>query len=205
MLQGILGKKIGMSRWFSPEGDALAVTLISCDSCYVVEKKDGRLQIGFEEVKEKALSKPELGYLKKRNLPPLKNLKEVMWNGKTEEMPEVGEKINADIFQAGEKVDIQAKTKGKGFTGVVKRWGFSGGAATRGSRSHRAPGSIGASAYPSRVWPGKKMAGRKGGDRVTIMNMEVVNVDPVENIIAVKGAVPGPNKGIVFVRRTVKK
>jgi large subunit ribosomal protein L3 len=202
MLEGILGKKIGMSRFFDSDGNSVPVTLVSCGSCYVVENLDSKVKIGFWETKEKSLKGPRTGYLKKKNLPPLKYLKEVKWFGKQEEQPKEGEMITSDIFEVGEKIDVQGTSKGKGFTGVVKRWGFKGGPAGHGSRSHRIPGSIGASSYPSRVWPGKKMPGRKGTQKVTVLNLEVVGVDSKENIIAIRGAVPGPGKGLVFIKRS---
>ncbi len=206
MIEGLLGKKIGMSRWFAPDGEAMGVTLIKCGPCYVVESGgDGSLQIAFDEVKEKNLSRAESGHLKKNGVPPMRHLRVVKWLGDTNEAPGSGDKLGPGVFSTGEYVDLQGVSKGKGFTGVVKRWGFSGGRKTHGSTTHREPGAIGAGSDPSRVWPGKKMAGRSGGKTVTVFNLEVVNIDPDENILAVRGAVPGANGSLVFIRRTLKK
>lgn len=205
MIQGLLGTKIGMSRWFDSEGNSAGVTLISCCPCYVIDKRDNKIEIGYEEIKKSRLSKPRLGYFKKRNLPPLKYRKSVKWYGKEGEQPEVGERIDMDIFKIGEKINVQSISKGKGFAGVIKRWGFKGGPGSHGSRLGRAPGSIGQASSPSRVFPGMKMAGRKGGQKVTTRNLEVVNIDKDENIIAVKGAVPGPKKSLVFLQRSTKE
>ncbi|MFC2062101.1 50S ribosomal protein L3 [Elusimicrobiota bacterium] len=204
MIQGLLGKKIGMSLWFDHEGNSMSVTLISCGPCFIVAKEKDRIQIGYEIVRESRLGKPETGYLKKKNLPPLKYLKQVSWLGKEEDQPEVGNTIDGSVFGVGEIIDIQGISKGKGFAGVVKRWGFKGGPASHGARCNRAPGSIGASSYPSRVWPGLKMAGRKGGVKVTNTNIEILEIDTNENIIAVKGSVPGVKKGLVFLKRNAK-
>lgn len=201
MIHGILGTKIGMSRWFDSEGHSIGVTLISCSPCYVINKKDNKIEIGYGQTKESRLNKPKLGYLKKRNLPLLKHRMEVKWCGKETEMPNVGEKITVDIFAVGEKINIQGVSKGKGFTGVVKRWGFKGGPGAHGARFGRGSGSIGQASSPSRVFPGMKMAGRKGGQKVTTQNLEVIIIDKDENIVGVRGAVPGANKGLVFLQR----
>lgn len=203
MIQGILGKKVGMTRWFDQDGDSHPVTVVHCQPNYIVQVKKNKIQLGYQKCKAKNLKKPRTVYLEKKKLPPLKYLKEV----KSEDNGEykVGEDVKVDIFEIGEKVDVQGTSKGKGFSGVVKRWGFKGGPAGRGSRMHRAPGSIGASSDPSRVWPGQKMAGRKGGSKVTISNLEIVDIDPNENFIMIKGAIPGPSESIVFVKRSVKE
>jgi len=205
MIEGMLGKKLGMSRIFDPDGNAVAVTLIECGPCYVsAVSETGGVQLGFEEVKEKSLSKAEAGHLKKSKLPLLRNLKEVKWQGSDADAPSVGDVFKADSFNEGEHVDIQGVTKGKGFSGVMKRWGFGGGRKTHGGTTPRGPGSIGAGSDPSRVWPGMKMAGRYGGANITAFNLEVVKIDPAENTIAVKGSVPGPAKSILFIRRSLK-
>ncbi len=205
MLEGILGKKVGMTRWFDAHGNSVGVTLIKSGPCYITDKNALGLQIGYEEVKKNRINKPQAGYFKKKNIPPLRHLKEIKWYGKAESQPEIGKKVFVDIFKIGEIIDIQSNSKGKGFTGVMKRWGFSGGPSGHGSRSHRVPGSIGASSDPSRVWPGQKMPGRKGNVKVTTHNLEIVDIDISENIIVVKGSVPGPRKGLVFIRRNIKK
>lgn len=205
MIEGMLGKKLGMSRLFDENGNSVAVTLIECGPCYVCGVSEtGGVQLGFEEVKEKSLSKAEAGHLKKNEMPLLRNLKVVKWLDSDSDMPSVGDRFAADVFSEGDKVDVQGISKGKGFSGVVKRWGFGGGRKTHGGTTPRGPGSIGAGSDPSRVWPGMKMAGRAGGEKVTTFNLEVAKIDPAENTIAIKGSVPGPNKSLVFVRRTLK-
>lgn len=204
MIEGILGEKIGMSRLFTETGESVPVTLISCGPCWVVDSRGDRVQLGYRDVKEKSLGKPRAEYLKKRNVPPLRHLKEVKVSGKKEEFPQPGTRIGADIFSPGERVDVTGLSKGKGFSGVMKRWNFSGGPAGHGSRFHRASGAIGNASDPSRVFPGLKMAGRMGGKKVTQMNLEVVAVDRDENILALRGAVPGPRKSLVYVRRTTR-
>jgi large subunit ribosomal protein L3 len=205
MIEGILGEKIGMSRWFDKQGNSVPVTIISCGPCFVAENLEGRIKIGYKETKESRLNKPRMGYLQKKNLPPLKYLKEVRWTGKEDEQPKQGEKLNADIFEIGDKVDVQGTSKGKGFAGLIKRWGFRGGPGSHGSTSHRRAGSIGGSSYPSRVWPGLRMPGRKGADKVKALNLEIVEIDKTQNIVAVKGSVPGPAKSLVFIRRSARK
>ncbi len=201
MIEGILGKKIGMSRLFNEDGASVGVTLISCGPCYVVDVKDGKVQIGYGEVKENKLNKAELGYLKSKNIPPVKYLREIKWNPDKDGKLLPGAKIGIELFEKGEIVDIKGKSKGKGFSGVIKRWGHSGGPAGHGSRSHRIPGSIGQSSDPSRVWPGLKMAGRKGGEMVISQNLEIVDRDSSQNILAVKGSVPGAKKSVVFIKK----
>lgn len=209
---GIIGKKLGMSQIFKENGAVIPVTVIEAKENYVVQikKKDGKdgysaVQIGYEEVKEKKLTKAELERLKKNNLPPLKILRELrMKDDKEVEEFKVGQKINVEIFKEGEFVDITGKSIGKGFQGVVKRHGFHGGPATHGSMSHRRPGSIGGTT-PARVLKGKKMAGHMGDETVTIQNLEVVKVIPEKNLIMVKGAVPGHRNGYLLIRKALKK
>ncbi|MCD6221022.1 50S ribosomal protein L3 [bacterium] len=209
---GIIGKKLGMSQIFKENGAVIPVTVIEAKENYVVQikKKDGKdgysaVQIGYEEVKEKKLTKAELERLKKNNLPPLKILRELrMKDDKEVEEFKVGQKINVEIFKEGEFVDITGKSIGKGFQGVMKRHGFHGGPATHGSMSHRRPGSIGGTT-PARVLKGKKMAGHMGNETVTIQNLEVVKVIPEKNLIMVKGAVPGHKNGYLLIRKALKK
>ena len=209
---GIIGKKLGMSQIFKENGVVIPVTVIEAKENYVVQikKKDGKdgysaVQIGYEEVKEKKLTKAELERLKKNNLPPLKILRELrMKDDKEVEEFKVGQKINVEIFKEGEFVDITGKSIGKGFQGVMKRHGFHGGPATHGSMSHRRPGSIGGTT-PARVLKGKKMAGHMGDETVTIQNLEVVKVIPEKNLIMVKGAVPGHRNGYLLIRKALKK
>ncbi|RLD12850.1 MAG: 50S ribosomal protein L3 [Caldiserica bacterium] len=209
---GIIGKKLGMSQIFKENGAVIPVTVIEAKENYVVQikKKDGKdgysaVQIGYEEAKEKKLTKAELERLKKNNLPPLKILRELrMKDDKEVEEFKVGQKINVEIFKEGEFVDITGKSIGKGFQGVMKRHGFHGGPATHGSMSHRRPGSIGGTT-PARVLKGKKMAGHMGNETVTIQNLEVVKVIPEKNLIMVKGAVPGHRNGYLLIRKALKK
>ena len=209
MMKGILGKKVGMTQVFVEDGNAVPVTLIEAGPCYVVQKKteetDGynAVQLGFEETLERKLTKAELGHLKKADLPPLRYLGEFR-TGKVEEL-ELGQKIEASVFEVGDLVDVVGTSKGKGFAGVVKRHGFAGGFKTHGqSDRHRAPGSIGAGTTPGRVFKGMRMAGRMGGERVTVSNLEVVIVDADRNLLAIKGAIPGAKGGLVVVKEARK-
>ena len=208
---GILGKKLKMTQIFNENGEVIPVTLVEYKEGYVVdlktEEKDGyvALKVGFEEVGEKKLTKPEIGYLKKKNLPPLKILKEFRFNS-FEEIKDykIGDKITIDIFKEGDYVDVTGKSIGKGFQGVVKRHGFHGGPATHGSMSHRAPGSIGPTA-PQRVLKGRRMAGHMGNEKITIQNLQIVKIMKDENIIMIKGAIPGPSNGYILIKKAVKK
>jgi large subunit ribosomal protein L3 len=204
-MKGLIGKKIGMTSVFAEDGSNVVCTLIEAGPCYVTSVKtrenDGysAVQFGFEERKEKGLKKPVLGLMKKRKLPVLRYLKEVRDYDNAEEM-KIGDVLKVDIFNEGDTVKVTGMTKGKGFQGVVKRHGFGGGSRTHGQSDRlRAPGSIGASSYPSRVFKGQKMAGRDGNDKVTIRNLKVVKVIPESNLILIKGAVPGANSGLVQI------
>jgi large subunit ribosomal protein L3 len=207
MVEGIIGKKIGMSQIFDEEGNVIPVTIIKAGPCTVIQKKtrekDGyeSLQLGLAEEKKakKHPRKPEAGHFKKSGSPVLKILREVNYQAPLE--IKEGDQLLVDIFEVGEKVHLVGISKGKGFQGVVKRHGFSGGDAAHGSMFHRAPGSIGASSYPSRVIKGMRMGGRMGGDRVTVRNLKVVQVDKENNLLIVKGAVPGANGGLVLIRK----
>jgi large subunit ribosomal protein L3 len=204
-MKSLLGKKIGMTSVFTDDGNNVSCTLIEAGPCYITalktEEKDGysAVQLGFQERKEKGLTKPVLGKLKKNKLPVLRYIKEVRDFDNQEEL-KVGEVLKADLFSEGDTVKVTGITKGKGFQGVVRRHGFGGGSKTHGqSDRQRAPGSIGASSYPSRVFKGQKMAGRQGNDKVTIRNLTIVKVIPESNLILVKGAVPGANSGLVQI------
>ncbi len=186
----------------------LPVTVIKAGPCYVTQVRtvdqDGysAVQLGFEETKTQRLSGGELGHLKKNELPPLRILREF----RTDEELEEGQALTVDVFEEGERVDIVGKSKGRGFAGVVKRWGFSGGPKTHGqSDRHRAPGSIGAGSTPGRVFKGKKMPGRMGNDTVTSQNLLISRIDPENNIIAVRGSVPGPKNGLVIIKEARKQ
>ncbi len=204
-MKGIIGKKLGMITIFGEDGKSLPVTLIEAGPCKVVQVKtserDGydALQLGFELVKEKRVNKPLLGHFRGVGVAPYRVLKEFRNWG--EDM-KVGTEIKADIFSPGDTVDVVGISKGKGFTGVVKRYGFKGGPKTHGqSDRHRAPGSIGASSSPSRVFKGTRMAGRTGGRRVTVRNSVLVKIDPGRNLLAIKGPLPGPPQGYLIVRK----
>ncbi len=209
-MRGLLGKKVGMTQVIQENGDVVPVTVIEAGPCYVTQirtpEKDGyrAVQLGFGDVKDKHLTKGEKGHLQRASTPNLKYLRE--FRIREDEQYEVGQKVLVDIFEPGDRVDVIGKSKGRGFTGVVKRYGFAGGPHTHGqSDRERAPGSIGACAYPGRVWKGKRMPGRMGGKRVTVSNLDVVVVDPARNLLAVRGSVPGPNGGLVMIREARKQ
>lgn len=207
MVNGIIGKKLGMTQLFAPDGTVTPVTVIKAGPCVVVQKKtvntDGynAVQLGFvEDRPPRKVNKPTEGHFKKAGVPPTRVLREVRLS-ESDEATNVGDKILVDMFNQNDLVDIVGKSKGRGFAGFVKRHGFRGGRATHGSMFHRAPGSIGASAYPSRVIKGTRMAGHMGNERKTIKNLRVVAVDPENNLLMVRGAVPGPNGAYVLVRK----
>jgi large subunit ribosomal protein L3 len=206
MSPGILGKKIGMTQVFREDGQVVPVTLVKAGPCVVTQRKtpatDGydAVQLGLLEFAKKP-NKPDAGHLKKSGAEGVKFLREFRLEAGDGDM-KPGDRVLADQFKPKERVDVIGVSKGRGFAGLVKRHHFRGGPATHGSMFHRAPGSIGASSFPSRVFPGMKMAGRMGGvDQVTVRNLEVVSVDAEDNVIAVKGAIPGPNGAYVMVRR----
>jgi len=209
-MKGLLGKKIGMTRIFLDDGRMIPVTLIEAGPCKVVQIKTQEtdnyqaVQLGYLEKKEKRSNKPEIGHFKRAGLPPMRFLRE--FRNYTLQDVKVGDEIKADIFSKGDKLDITAKTKGKGFAGVMKRHGFQGHKASHGTHeSFRGGGSIGQCAWPGKVWKGKKMAGRMGNVRFTARNLEIVRLEAEKNLIMVRGAVPGPNGGILEVRQTNKK
>lgn len=208
MADTLLGRKLGMTRVFTEEGRWIHVTVLQAGPCTVVQRKtadtDGyeAVQVGFEEVKESRVNKPLNGHFAKAGTTPKRFLREFRLNGDSE--LKVGDQITSDIFKPGDKVDISGKSKGKGFQGVIKRHKMSGGPGGHGSHFHRAPGSIGACADPSRVFKGQKLPGQMGNVAVTTQNLEVVDVKPEENLIVVRGAVPGAKGGLVTVKRSVK-
>ncbi|MFW0884510.1 50S ribosomal protein L3 [Candidatus Acidulodesulfobacterium sp. H_13] len=203
MIKALIGKKIGMTQIFNQEGMIVPVTVIKAGPCTVVRKKikqtDGynAVQVGFGEAKSFRLKKPVLGQFTKSGISPLKILKEFR-SSESDDL-KVGDTMDVSMFNDVKSVSISGVTKGKGFQGVVKRWGFAGGKDTHGSRFHRAPGSIGQSSFPSKVFKGMKMAGHMGTDKCTVLNLKVVKVDSDENLLYVKGAVPGANNGIIYV------
>lgn len=209
MKKGIIGRKVGMTQVFDEKGNVIPVTVIEAGPCVVSQVKtvenDGynAIQLGFADVAERKLTKPEVGHLKKVGVAPKKHLKEF----RLEDIAgyKIGDTVTADIFAVGEKVDITGITKGRGFSGVIKRWNAQRLKMTHGTGPvHRQVGSIGANSSPSRVFKNKKMAGQYGNDRVTVLNLTIAKIDPEHNLIAVKGAVPGSRGGIVFIRNTVK-
>lgn len=205
MAKGILGKKIGMTQIFAEDGQVIPVTVVEAGPCVVVQKKteevDGynAYQIGFGKMKPKHIKKPLKGHFEKAGVDAKKHLREVDYDQEYN----AGDEIKVDIFAEGEKVDVVGISKGKGYAGTIKRWNFHRGPMAHGSKFHRAPGSLGA-VDAARVFKGKKMSGRLGGERVTIQNLEVVRVDLERNIILIKGSIPGPKKGIVLVRHAIK-
>lgn len=196
-----------MTQVFRPDGQAVPVTLLKAGPCMVVQRKtpaiDGydAVQLGLMEfVKPARINKPRTGHLKKAGAEGAKFMRELALRPGDDDM-KPGDKVLVDQFKPADKVDVIGVSKGRGFAGLVKRHHFRGGAATHGSMFHRAPGSIGASSFPSRVLPGMRMAGHMGNARVTVRNLEVIDVDTEDNVLVVKGAVPGPNGGYVLVRR----
>jgi large subunit ribosomal protein L3 len=204
-MKGLIGKKLGMTSVFTDDGASVPCTLIEAGPCYITAVKtkenDGysAVQLGFEERKEKRLAKPQVKNFKKKNLPVLRFLKEVRDYENIEDL-KVGDVLKADLFKEGDTVKVTAKSKGKGFQGVVRRHGFGGGSSTHGqSDRQRAPGSIGASSYPSRVFKGQRMAGRMGGDQITVRNLKIIKIIPESNLLLVKGAIPGAISGLVEI------
>ncbi len=207
MVNGIIGKKLGMTQIFAPDGSVTPVTVIKAGPCVVVQRKtvstDGyeAVQLGLVEDKApKRVNKPMKGHFAKAGVPPTKVLREFRLEDATVEI-NVGDRVLVSQFAENDVVDVIGTSKGRGFAGFVKRHGFGGGRATHGSMFHRAPGSIGASAYPSRVIKGTRMAGHMGVERKTITNLRVMKVDSEENLLLVKGAVPGPTGAVVLIRK----
>ena len=208
MKNGLIGKKLGMTQIFWDDGSVIPVTAIEAGPCVVIQKKAGdvdgydAIQLGFDRVKEKAVNKPLKGHFKKADKGSFRILREFRLES-TDDY-EVGSELKADIFEVGDYIDVVGTTRGRGFAGVVKRYGFKGGPGGHGSMFHRAPGSIGASASPSRVFKGKKMPGHMGNRRQTVQNLMVVGVRPEQNLILVKGAVPSSKNGIVLIKDSIK-
>ncbi|MCJ7542575.1 MAG: 50S ribosomal protein L3 [Desulfobacterales bacterium] len=205
MCNGLIGKKLGMTGLFTSEGKYIPVTAIQLGPCVVTQIKtvttDGynALQLGFGEKKKSRVNKALEGHLKKSGETRFAFLREVYVNDPGEYG--LGQTINIDIFNIGEYIEVTGTSKGKGFSGVIKRHGFHGGKKTHGSHSHRIPGSIGCSAWPGKVIKGKKMPGQHGNDRKTIRNLEIVDIRPEENLILIKGAIPGSRNGIVEIKK----
>ncbi len=209
MIQGILGRKIGMTQVFEQDGTRVSVTVIEVGPCQVQSvktiAKDGynSFQLGFGDTKEIRVKKPQRCYLKAKNLKPKKFVREIRWSENSD--IKMGNEISNSIFQAGDFLDITGISKGKGFQGGMKRCGWYGGPATHGSMSHRAPGSIGASSFPSRVFKGHGMPGHMGSRKTTVQNLRIMEVNTDNNTIAVKGAIPGSNGTYLIVKYAKKK
>src|SRR6185295_6971663 len=209
MVTGIIGKKLGMTQVFDADGTVHPATVIKAGPCVVVQAKNAQtdgyeaVQLGFVEDHAPKSNKPTAGHFKKANVPATRVRREVKVAAGGAETPKVGDQVLASIFALGERVDIVGAGRGKGFQGVVKRHHFAGGAATHGSMFHRAPGSIGASSFPSRVVKGMRAAGRMGGGRVTIHNLKVVRVDAENHLLLVEGGIPGAPESYVIVRKAV--
>jgi large subunit ribosomal protein L3 len=202
-MMGLIGRKIGMTQLFDEKGDIVPVTVVEAGPCTVTEirtsERDGytALQLGFGTNKEKRFTKPYLGQFTKRNLPPSRHLREFRIADVSAYT--LGQTLNAAVFEKGEHVDVEGTTKGRGFAGIIKRHGFKGGHASHGPTMGREPGSIGSSAYPSRVIKGKRLPGRMGGKPLTSKNLLVAGVDAEQNVLLVRGAIPGPTNGLVFI------
>lgn len=208
MNKAIIGKKIGMTQIFNENGKVIPVTVVEAGPCVVVQKKttekDGyeAIQVGFGDIREKLVNKPAKGHFAKAGVSLRRTLKEFRLDNASEY--EVGQEIKAEIFAAGDKVDVSGVSKGKGFQGVIKRWNAQRGPMTHGSKFKRAVGSMGASSDPSRTFKNKHMPGHMGAVNTTVLNLEVVKVIAEKNLILIKGGIPGPNKGTVVIRNTVK-
>jgi large subunit ribosomal protein L3 len=209
MMKGLIGKKLGMTSVYDESGTAVPVTVIEAGPCVVVQRKDNEkdgytaVQLGFEDQKEQRLNKPDLGQFKKAGVDAKRVLKEFRVDDSAE--VSVGDVVNASAFEEVNFVDIVATGKGRGYQGVVKRYGFGGGRASHGGGWTRRTGSIGMCEFPGRVFKGKKMPGQMGDKRVTTQNLKIMQVRPEENLILVKGSVPGANGGIVVIKEALKK
>ena len=207
-MKNMLGRKIGMTQIFGENGNVIPVTVVEAGPLYVIQKKtvekDGynAIQVGFESLEERKINKPLKGHFDKSEVSYKKYLREFRIDNPDEF--EIGQEINVDVFAEGEKVDVVGTSKGKGTQGVIRRHGFGRGRETHGSRFHRAPGGMSASAYPGKVFKGHRMAGRMGNERVTVQNLEVVRVDADKNLLLIKGAIPGPRKGFLVIKSAAK-
>ena len=208
-MKNMMGRKVGMTQIFQEDGSVIPVTVVEAGPLVVAQKKtvetDGynAIQVGFANIKEHRMNKPMKGHFTKANLELKKYLKEFRVDNVDEF--EIGQEIKADTFAIGDMVDVTGISKGKGTQGVIKRHGFSRGNETHGSHFHRKPGGLSAGTYPGRVFKGHRMGGRMGNERVTVQNLEIVRVDAEKNLILIKGAIPGPKKGIITIKATVKK
>lgn len=208
MKKAILGRKLGMTQIFDENGKVIPVTVVEAGPCVVIQKKTVEnegyeaIQVGFGELRESLRNKPMKGHFAKAGVSLRRYVKELRLENSAEY--EIGQEIKADIFAAGDKVDVSGISKGKGFAGVIKRWNFHRGPETHGSKFHRAVGSMGASSDPSRTFKNKKMPGHMGNVNTTVLNLKVAKVMLEKNLILIKGGIPGPNKGLVVIRNAVK-
>ena len=210
MKAGILGIKLGMTQVITDDGQVIPVTVVEAGPCSVVQKKSadtdgyGAVQIGFSEKRTNLINKPEKGHLNKGKIAPVRFLREFRVDDV--DSYEMGQTYSADLFSEGEFIDVTGVSKGKGTAGGMKRWGFRGGRASHGAEKvHRKVGSIGCSAYPGKVFKGKKMPGRMGNERVTVQNLTVVRIQAEKNLLLIKGAVPGHKNGLLIIKKAVKK
>ena len=209
MFSGLIGKKVGMTQIFGEKGESIPVTLIEAGPCVVLQKKTSAkegyeaVQLGYEDVKEGKLTKSLRTKFSKIKVKPKRYIREFRVSNPDDY--EVGQELKVDIFEEGSFIDVCGTSKGKGFAGVIKRWGFKGGPKSHGSRFHRAPGSVGASSSPSRVFKGQKLPGQMGNKRVTTQSLKIMKLDKEKNLLAVKGAIPGASKQIVILKKAEKK
>lgn len=202
-MNGILGKKIGATQVYTDAGELVSVTAIEAGPCSILAVKEKSLQLGFDKANEKRLKKPQAGYFKKLNLAPAKIIREVLKD--TEAEYKVGDVVKVDIFQEGDFVDVTGTSIGKGFQGGMKRWHWKGGPMTHGSTSHRRVGSMGSTTTPGRVWKGHHLPGHMGDERVTVQSLKVIRIDAENNILLVKGAVPGCKNNYLIIKKAKKK
>ena len=204
-MAGLLGRKLGMTQVFSPDGNVVPVTVIEAGPCVVLEvlSENSALKIGFGDIKETRVRKPQQGYFKKIELSPRRYIRDLKFEDLSDYQP--GSEIKADLFQPGDYVDVTGTSKGRGFAGMIKRWGASSFPSSHGHPKQRQAGSQGCSATPARVFKGKKLPGRYGGTKKTVQNLEVIQVRPEENLIMLRGAVPGPRSGLLLIRKALKK
>ena len=208
MEKAILGKKVGMTQIFAQGGLVIPVTVVQAGPCVVVQKKQNEtdgytaIKVGFGEINENSIIKPKLGVFKSAGVKPMRYVKEFKVSDLSEY--EIGTEYKADVFGEGDKVDVSGTSKGKGFKGVIARWGQHRGPMSHGSRYHRRPGSMGACASPARVFKNKRLPGHMGAKKITIQNLTVVKVDTDKNVLLLKGAVPGPRGGLVTIKQSVK-
>lgn len=208
MKKAIIGRKLGMTQIFDENNRVVPVTVVEAGPCAVVQKKtvekDGyeAIQVGYGEIREKLVNKPLKGHFEKAGVGLSRMLKEFKLENSSEY--QVGQEIKVDIFEAGEKIDVTGTSKGKGYQGIIKRWNAHRGPMSHGSKFHRAVGSMGAASYPARTFKNKRMAGHMGNVKSTVLNLEVVKAIPEKNLLLIKGGIPGPNKGYVIIRNSVK-